>query len=1014
MASSPKLSDDVSGESVVRLSGEGKAQHFMGSCYSSKTKDGNDNSATNMPGPRPKSYAYQTKGQRYPGSATKDRSSASLEEITPMVNANLRRSKSSVSKLSSSSQSLDNKNANKETNIASTSAAGKTVPESKLKARFGFGMLRRKDDENSNKTSSQTSLNSQSSRHGGSVEKISKPEKGSKSSPLVECKNRNNLDNTKNDALSKSTKSPVIHRSSPAAAKRPVSAEYRVESKALRSDKSRDVQSAKSGAISSQSSSRLPVGGRGPLLSKLQVPKSKALSHTDHFAAKNISPYPSPKTTRNLSSKSLLKPAVSRPPSKVHNANVESTYNKADANKESEKAAPSVQENGEENGNYVCEEADKNSKSVVSSELTEEPGISSVKLYESQQDNASTTSSVRSLIAQAKRVSLTLNGSERFTPDSLPDTPYNKRAPLATFDSSVEGSSFSLLSDDLMLDYDELEDEELEKTLCKSLSAASTPAEEKSILQQFAMAQRKSPGDERSVLQQFALMNRKMKPRSKSVEALRKKSIGKSPLTIDSTGTVKNGHSDLNDSKQGGVEVGEVDLEVKAGEIEGEEASQDEEVCVSTGTVALESTPVIEEEVLATVHATVENRPTTLLLGLPKKVSEASKLKDIEAEKKAESKLSAPKTVKESKLQKKSGLVHPSSVKSGLVQPGIKSGITQSATKSVEKSEKTEKVSEKTEGVKVLLKTDKVIGKPPTAGASGGLTKKVYGEKKAPLVRSATDNPTRPRSQTLSELNQLMQDTTPTKAPHLRTRSQSSPLKPPRPRSVSSIDEEDYVQMDGYNYRHIMQDVTTFKTMLHKLKRQLQDGGGYRGSSFGSDTSAPGVGAVSISDAGSLKRQRYRDSTGSYGTSMSSVASVGVDELSEENTTLRHQVAVLQRQLEEKERTIKLLQQQMTKYTGIDLENPSCLSAATQTDEDVQDNKTNSKKLQKGTIPQKGQIPQKTLVNDILDEVTRRSNEGAENFRNQLNAVEDTFTNMTGNLRNAHRSFSQTSLNKVK
>jgi hypothetical protein len=728
-----------------------------------------------MPGPRPKSNANQTKGLRYLGSA-KDCSSASLEETTPMVvNANLRRSNSSLSKLSTGTQSLDNKNANKQTNNASTSSASKAAPESKFKSRFGFGMLRRKDDENSNKTSSQTSVNSQSSNHGGSMEKVGKPDKGSKSSPLVECKNRNNLDNTKNDTLStKSANSPVIHRSSPAAVKRPVSAEYKVESKALKSERRSDVQGAKSGAISSQSFSRLPVGGRGPLLSKLQPPKVKAHSHTDHFAAKNISPYPSPKIPGNFAFKTALKPAVSRPPSKVHNANVESTYNQPeDVNEQTEKSAKSVQEKVEENGNIVCEKTDKNSKlTEVSSELTEEPGTNTAN-----QDNASITSSIQDLVAQAKRVSLTLNGSERFTPDSLPDTPFNKRAPLATFDSSVEGSSFaSLLSDDLMLDYED--DEELDKTLCKSLSAASTPGEEKSILQQFAMAQRKSPGDERSVLQQFALISRKMKPRSRSVEALRKKSLGKSPLTIDSTDTVKKGGADSEQkhSGQDGVkveEIKEVEFEVNVSDQEEEKplVCEVEELCVSKGTVDLESIPVIEEEVVPAVQTPAENRPKTLQLDLPKKEAElpkeVPKTKDTDTEKKVESKLSAPKTIKESKLQKKTGLVYPS-VKSGLVQPVIKSGVA--ATKPVDKSEKTEKVSEKTEmSDKALGKTDKVhvTGKPPampSAGASGSLARKGSYHEKTPLHRSATEDPTRGRSHTLSELNHLMHDTAPARS----------------------------------------------------------------------------------------------------------------------------------------------------------------------------------------------------------------------------------------------------------
>jgi hypothetical protein len=56
---------------------------------------------------------------------------------------------------------------------------------------------------------------------------------------------------------------------------------------------------------------------------------------------------------------------------------------------------------------------------------------------------------------------------------------------------------------------------------------------------------------------------------------------------------------------------------------------------------------------------------------------------------------------------------------------------------------------------------------------------------------------------------------------------------------------------------------------------------GYRGSSFGSECSAPGGSALSLSETGSLKRQRFRDA-GSYGTSVSSsLTSLGIDELAE-------------------------------------------------------------------------------------------------------------------------------------
>ena len=47
-------------------------------------------------------------------------------------------------------------------------------------------------------------------------------------------------------------------------------------------------------------------------------------------------------------------------------------------------------------------------------------------------------------------------------------------------------------------------------------------------------------------------------------------------------------------------------------------------------------------------------------------------------------------------------------------------------------------------------------------------------------------------------------------------------LKPPRQGSVYA-DDDDMVTIDGFTYRHLVQDVTNFKTMLLKLKRVIQE-----------------------------------------------------------------------------------------------------------------------------------------------------------------------------------------------
>ena len=42
------------------------------------------------------------------------------------------------------------------------------------------------------------------------------------------------------------------------------------------------------------------------------------------------------------------------------------------------------------------------------------------------------------------------------------------------------------------------------------------------------------------------------------------------------------------------------------------------------------------------------------------------------------------------------------------------------------------------------------------------------------------------------------------------------------PRQTSVADDEE-ISMDGCTFRHLQQDITTFKTLLFKLKRSIQE-----------------------------------------------------------------------------------------------------------------------------------------------------------------------------------------------
>ncbi|XP_059469578.1 uncharacterized protein LOC132193155 isoform X2 [Neocloeon triangulifer] len=122
--------------------------------------------------------------------------------------------------------------------------------------------------------------------------------------------------------------------------------------------------------------------------------------------------------------------------------------------------------------------------------------------------------------------------------------------------------------------------------------------------------------------------------------------------------------------------------------------------------------------------------------------------------------------------------------------------------------------------------------------------------------------------------------------------SYNSPLRPPRS-SVSSIDGE---WMAGQN---ILQDILSLKTGLLKLKRTLQD----------ADVRNPFDSSLSISGM-------YYNLANSDGFDKEEHHVNGTAE--EENVDLRRQVIFLKQQLTEKDRTISLLQQQMTKYSGVE------------------------------------------------------------------------------------------------
>ncbi|KAK2152813.1 hypothetical protein LSH36_317g03070 [Paralvinella palmiformis] len=164
-------------------------------------------------------------------------------------------------------------------------------------------------------------------------------------------------------------------------------------------------------------------------------------------------------------------------------------------------------------------------------------------------------------------------------------------------------------------------------------------------------------------------------------------------------------------------------------------------------------------------------------------------------------------------------------------------------------------------------------------------------------------------------------------------------LKPPRQGSVYA-DDDDMVTIDGFTYRHLVQDVTNFKTMLLKLKRVIQEvdeaqykleidsaeliclarrqlctenpilpkdefhgqnwKNGFKLSS--SQPTSPYDDSNKYSFAAYLERDEHIQNNSN------------TDDVIKENSELKLQLQGIRHQVEEQERTIMLLQQQMTKY----------------------------------------------------------------------------------------------------
>nr|XP_034186812.1 uncharacterized protein LOC117607338 isoform X3 [Osmia lignaria] len=141
---------------------------------------------------------------------------------------------------------------------------------------------------------------------------------------------------------------------------------------------------------------------------------------------------------------------------------------------------------------------------------------------------------------------------------------------------------------------------------------------------------------------------------------------------------------------------------------------------------------------------------------------------------------------------------------------------------------------------------------------------------------------------------------TPRSVDNLRNRQFSSPLRTSRNVHSPSLDsgDEGSLRVDRNTYQHMFQDIVSIKTMLLKLKRVLQE----------TETLNPFDNSMKNGLFYNLNEGNTADVSTSPGSGGNSIA----DELAD----LRRQVVFLQGQVEDRDRTIQVLQFQISKLQG--------------------------------------------------------------------------------------------------
>ncbi|KAF8787848.1 hypothetical protein HNY73_009407 [Argiope bruennichi] len=165
---------------------------------------------------------------------------------------------------------------------------------------------------------------------------------------------------------------------------------------------------------------------------------------------------------------------------------------------------------------------------------------------------------------------------------------------------------------------------------------------------------------------------------------------------------------------------------------------------------------------------------------------------------------------------------------------------------------------------------------------------------------------------------------TPAERLEWRQRTVSLPLRPPRQMTVSEADDGG-LKLDASSYRLLCQDLNGVKTLLLRLKSVIQE----------AETINP-FDQVNTNNLfyHTLAQTDFPSSLAAL-TKSDDKKGPDISTIIEENADLRRQLVLLQQQLEDKDHTIHLLQQQMTKYLKVQAgcnHSASSSNAATQTE----------------------------------------------------------------------------------